>query len=250
MLNEPKLTDYLPQIKLLSETNDFHKSILLTESFLLEKEKDLTMYYAPHNEYIETRATVVLVGITPGFHQMKTALQSVAQHLSGNFSTKQLVKQAKIDASLSGPMRNNIVQMLDACDLPKQLQIKTSAELFTTKRSMLHTTSIIKYPVFYKGKNYTGHQPKIHQSPMLKRFAYEDFPKEIHALSNPTIIIPLGKVVDHVLTQIKHTIHPKHLLIHGFPHPSGANGHRKKQFAANKEWITSLLRQWDTCKQK
>ncbi len=243
MLIDTKLNDYLAAIQAMSQANTFDKDHLLSKSFLIEREKDLTMYYAPHNEYIETNARVVLVGITPGFSQMKTALKSVACHLDEQYSTEKLIKQAKVDASLAGQMRNNVIQMLDACDLPTRLQIDTSAELFTSKRSMLHTTSLLKYPVFYRGNNYTGHQPRISQSPMLMRFAYEEFPKDLLALSNQAIIIPLGKVVDHVIHQLKDLLDDKHIIISGFPHPSGANGHRKQQFVANKKHITALLKQ-------
>ena len=34
----------------------------------------------------------------------------------------------------------------------KAIDIDSAAELFASQRDMLHTTSVLKYPVFYKGK--------------------------------------------------------------------------------------------------
>lgn len=51
---------------------------LINEQFLLEtdEKKKLDIYYAPF-EYVNVNAKVVIVGITPGLHQMKKSYSTV-----------------------------------------------------------------------------------------------------------------------------------------------------------------------------
>lgn len=56
------------------------------------------------------------------------------------------------------------------------------------------------------------------------------------------LIIPLGKAVEEVLElMISEELIKKEQCLLGFPHPSGANGHRKKQFEANKENLLKII---------
>ena len=57
------------------------------------------------------------------------------------------------------------------------------------------------------------------------------------------VIIPAGKAVSDVLRYLltEEIIHNKTILL-DFPHPSGANGHRKKQFAEKKESFKNKLK--------
>jgi len=170
VLFQAKFLEFLPALKQLTWQDSLEKNDLLTHSFMLEKENNLTMYYAPHNEYINPDAQVLIVGITPGWKQMKTAYTTVIDSLYSNETEEQILKQAKIAASFSGQMRTHLVSMLDQCGLADALDIPTTGRLFTSQRFRLHTTSMIRYPVFYKEKNYTGHVPAIHQSEMLKYY--------------------------------------------------------------------------------
>lgn len=49
-------------------------------------------------------------------------------------------------------------------------------------------------------------------------------------------------MVEEVLKNIIKT--GEHTFLFGFPHPSGANGHRKKQFQQNKDSFISAINQW------
>jgi len=125
--------------------------------------------------------------------------------------------------------------MLNELKINNYLGIKDCEELFQYENTYLHTTSIIKHPIFINKKNYTGHNPKILKSDILKEYVYNDFLEELSSL-NESFIIPLGKSVENVLTKlINEKIISKEQCLLGFPHPSGANGHRKNQFYKNKE---------------
>jgi len=231
---------YLPKIKKLN-LNSLHKENLLTKDFLIDQEENLSMYYSPHNEYINPTAKIIVVGITPGWKQMQTAYKQIIQSLKTGDTEKQMLKKAKLSASLSGQIRNNFAQMLDYIGLQKILDIPTTELLFSTYRYLIHTTSLIKYPVFYLEKNYTGYRPPINHSPLLKQLAYHAFPQELNQINNDALLIPLGKVSEQTLDKVQHT--HEHIL-KGFPHPSGANGHRHKQLQRNYESLNFLVTEW------
>jgi hypothetical protein len=221
------------------------KEDLLTRNFLIEKTGDIEMYYAPHNEYINKEAKVVLAGITPGWTQMKAAYEEVLRGVEMNHSNEQILYDAKQAAGFSGTIRKNLTDMLDQCGLPETLGIESSLSLFQQNRPLLHTTSIIKYPVFISGKNYTGHHPAIDQSPLLSRYAYQEFAKELEHVRPQALVIPLGKTAEKVCRRLLETENsPGHYFLFGFPHPSGANGHRVKQFQQNKEEMESTIKDW------
>lgn len=56
------------------------------------------------------------------------------------------------------------------------------------------------------------------------------------------LIIPLGKTVEGLLQRMEEEgLLGECGILHGFPHPSGANGHRRKQFAEHREAMKRRL---------
>src|SRR5690625_4206486 len=108
MIFESRLAQFLPQIKQLDKKASLQKQDLLNETFLLEKEGKLELYYAPHNEYINTDSKIVIVGITPGWSQMKAAYNCIIQSVKMQEETRELLQNSKIAASFSGQMRKNL----------------------------------------------------------------------------------------------------------------------------------------------
>lgn len=232
---------YYSEIKKL---NNFNKEDILNEKFELYNEKHMKIYYAPHNETINTKAKVFIVGITPGWTQTSIAYKTARDGLINNLEKEIIKKECKRNSRFAGSMRKNLVEMLDEINLNNQLHLDSCSELFGDKDHLLHTTSIIPYPVFINDKNYTGTNPKIMDSEILYSYVKKYFYKEIEKLSN-TLIIPLGKAVEEVLEKMikEHLIKEEQCLL-GFPHPSGANGHRKKQFEENKDKLLSIVEKY------
>ena len=75
------LYDYKEAIKELPLKNKYRKEDLLIDKFLIDKEKNIEIYYAPHNEYLNPKARVFIIGITPGFQQMSTAIATARKEL-------------------------------------------------------------------------------------------------------------------------------------------------------------------------
>ncbi|MEM5007354.1 hypothetical protein ABEP42_13660 [Priestia megaterium] len=236
---------YLPAIQQLHIHTNFTKEQLLQKDFLIGQEKELSMYYSPHNDYINPDAHIIIAGITPGWFQMKTAFKQCVSSLSHHHPLEQVLYETKKAASFSGTMRVNLIDMLDRCGVQKAIGMDSAAELFASQRDMLHTTSILKYPVFYKGKNYTGHQPPIERSALLSHYAFEVFPHELNEIRNPCLIVPLGKAVENVLRKLsREPSFSRHTYLFGFPHPSGANGHRKRIFEEHLGGFTEIVEGW------
>ena len=106
---------------------------------------------------------------------------------------------------------------------------------------LLHTVSLIPYPVFIKGKNYTGHSPKLLKTPFLLKYVEQNFIEELSNFKN-ILIIPLGKGVEEALIYLAHRkLIDERQILRGFPHPSGANAHRFKQFEQNKSSMLAQL---------
>ncbi|PWK13401.1 hypothetical protein [Tumebacillus permanentifrigoris] len=238
-----RLEHFLPKIAMLPPVGSLRRGDLLTSDFLLEQKGDLEIYYAPHNEYINTVAKICVLGITPGWSQMELAFRQVRDDLrAGAYTVQEMERRAKATAGLAGSMRVHLCEMLDELGVQEWLGISTTRKLFSERRDLIHTTSLIRNPVFWKGSNYTGHTPKITASPLLCTYAYEGFPSEWKQLQDP-ILIPLGKsVADTLAPLVEQGAIDRARCLLGFPHPSGANGHRKKQFAEVRENLINQVR--------
>ena len=135
---------YLNQIKALKKIN---KSIVINNKFLINKEGNIKIYYAPF-DYVNSKAKIMIVGITPGLQQMLQSFQVINDGKS--------LKEVKDLSSFKGSMRTTLIKYMDELKVNKKLKIKSCESLFNKHSKYLHTTSLVKYPVFDKGKNYSG----------------------------------------------------------------------------------------------
>lgn len=230
--------------KLISEMNKFEKDDILNKKFELHSESNMKIFYAPHNEIINKKAKVFIVGITPGWTQMSIAYKTAHEGLVKGLDYEQIKKECKRNSRFAGSMRKNLIEMLDELNLNNKLQIKSCSQLFEEKDDLLHTTSLIPYPVFINNKNYTGSNPKIIENEISWSYVEKFFYKEIEALPD-ALIIPLGKSVEEVLERmIDNNLIKEEQCLLGFPHPSGANGHRKNQFQQNKKKLLKIIEQY------
>lgn len=239
--NESGLIMFDKYSKLIAELSKFEKEDILNINFELYNESDLRIYYVPHNETINTEAKIFIVGITPGWTQTSIAYKTAHEGLIKKLESEQIKKLCKKSSRFAGSMRKNLIEMLDELKLNDKLHIESCSQLFDEKDYLLHTTSLIPYPVFIKSKNYTGYSPKIMEERVLYDYVKKYFYKEIETLPN-ALIIPLGKSVEEVLEEmIKEGSIKKEQCLLGFPHPSGANGHRKNQFQENKIKLLTII---------
>ena len=243
MLQPVHFEMYAAHIQALPGTPSLSKADLLCPAFRLYQDTRLEIYYAPF-DYLNPRAKVVLVGVTPGWTQMEIAYRQAREGLHAGLPHPTILDRIDEHASFAGAMRRNLMTMLDALALPEHLGIPSSASLFATHRPLLHTTSALRYPVFVHGCNYTGHTPKPLSMPALRHFIEHLLAEELQQVPE-AIIIPLGQSVSDVIGYLVETGHlDRHRCLLGFPHPSGANGHRVREFNEQRERLTRSLKEW------
>jgi hypothetical protein len=218
----------IDQIKSLKKIN---KSTIVSNKFLINRENNIKIYYAPF-DYVNSKAKIMIVGITPGFQQMLQSFQVINDGKS--------LKEVKDLSSFKGSMRTTLIKYLDELKVNKMIKIKSCESLFDKDSKYLHTTSLVKYPVFDKGKNYAG--ANILKKKILLDFIEKNFLQELKTLKK-SIIIPLGNTVSSTVEYLNNKYDLKlSCFLKGFPHPSGANARKNIQFKGNKSSMIKLLK--------
>ena len=116
-------------------------------------------------------------------------------------------------------MRTTLIKYMDELKINKILKIKSCESLFNLDSKYLHTTSLVKYPVFDKGKNYSG--ANILKKKILLDFIEKNFLEELKTLKK-SIIVPLGNTVSSTIEYLNSKYNLKlECFLKGFPHPSG-----------------------------
>ena len=204
-------------------------------------DEQLEIWYSPMGESARKPAIWIL-GITPGWNQMRIAYEGAAEALRGGASAHTAAGCRKPKVAFAGSMRENLIAMLDSLDLPRLFELDTSRDLFGSR--LLRTGSVLKYPVFKHRKNYAGSNPAPAKHPVLREMLDVLLAKDIRQ-SASSIIIPLGKAVESALEYSigEGRLTPERVLW-GFPHPSGANGHRVSQFKSNQRRLKRQLGEW------
>jgi hypothetical protein len=201
------------------------------DSLLLDHDGRLSIYYAPF-DYVNSKAELVLIGITPGRTQMNGALKEARRQLERGADFEAASLAAKSTASFGG-MRQNLVAMLDYFDINKLLGVNSCHQLFGNANLMLHATSVLRYPVFLDRSNYNG-SPKVSKNKFLQRYVRNYFANEVGQLRN-ALFIPLGSTASEALTWLTtEGAIENHMVLSGFLHPSGANNERVRYLIGNK----------------
>ena len=221
------MSKFLKQIRSLKKIN---KSTVTNKNFLIKREDNIEIYYAPF-DYINSKAKIMIVGITPGLQQMLQSFEAVNEGRS--------LKEVKDLSSFKGSMRTTLIKYLDALNINKKLKIKSCESLFNINSKYLHSTSLIKYPVFDKGRNYSG--SGLLKKKILLDFLEAHFVKELKKLDK-TIIVPLGNTVSSTIDYLNNEFKLNlKCFLKGFPHPSGLNVRKDIQFKENKIRMLKLL---------
>jgi len=221
------MSKFLNQIRSLKKIN---KSTITNKNFLIKREDNIEIYYAPF-DYINSKAKIMIVGITPGLQQMLQSFEAVNEGRS--------LKEVKDLSSFKGSMRTTLIKYLDALNINKKLKIKSCESLFNINSKYLHSTSLIKYPVFDKGRNYSG--SGLLKKKILLDFLEAHFVKELKKLDK-MIIVPLGNTVSSTIDYLNNEFKLNlKCFLKGFPHPSGLNVRKDIQFKENKIRMLKLL---------
>ena len=213
---------------------------------LMAKSGAIEVRYAPF-DHVNRNAKLIILGITPGEQQANAAIVEAGRALRGGASEDDVLSRAKAHASFAGPMRSNLVAMLDAIGANRALGIASCASLWGEHVNLVQFTSALRYPVFKDGENYAGSSPKMTVSPLLRAHLLTYAAFELESLTG-ALVLPLGPAVMEACRYLVKLgqLDPDR-VIEGVPHPSGANAERIAYFLGRKE-KNSLSRKTDPVK--
>jgi hypothetical protein len=196
----------------------------MLQKLTLATSANLTIVYAPF-DYVEQNARLVVVGITPGRVQAENAISAAGRAINRGCTPAEAMREAKLAGSFSGPLRENLVAMLDHVGLHRAVRIGSCAELFRPAFRDVHFTSALRYPVFVDAKNYSGN-PDMLRTPLLREAVDLWLAAEARSLSH-AFWLPLGPKPQVALDYLADAgILAREKLLSGLPHPSGANAER------------------------
>lgn len=102
------LLNYKDAILKLPVKDKYTKEEILISDFLIEKDGDIEIYYTAHNEYINRKAKVFIVGITPGFQQMSTSIATARKQLEKGTNIDEIIYLCKKAGRFSGSLRKRL----------------------------------------------------------------------------------------------------------------------------------------------
>jgi hypothetical protein len=201
-------------------------------TFAMGSDGTLTSHYIPF-DLVNPLARIVLVGITPGLTQWKNAMHEAQRQLKAGVSMDSAHQAAKRTGAFSGAMRPNLIALLDHIGLHRWLGLASCDALFDSASHLVQTSSILGHPVFVDGTNYNG-APNMVRTRFLQQQIEAHFAEEAKILDK-AVFVPLGPKVSEGLDWLtkRGVISPERVL-HGLPHPSGANAERLAYFLGRK----------------
>ena len=203
------------------------------KDLLLEDSGEERIYYAPF-DYVNPEARLFIVGITPGEIQMNNMLVEAARLIHQGLSDDEVLRRCKAVGSFSGPMRKNLVELMDEAGIAEFLDVETTAQLFSNKQELVNLTFAVK-----NGKE-SNFNAEIKQGTELFEFASTLTLEELSKAPN-AVLLPLGPKVQHYLEKVVKGTQFENRLLPELPHPSGANAERIAYFLGrkNKETLSS-----------
>lgn len=215
------------------------KAADIPAGFLLARAGRVEAHYLPF-DYVNVDARVVVVGISPGFVQWKNAVRAAQQGLRAGLPLPELLRAAKYTGAFSGAIRPNLVALLDDIGLQRWLGIASCASLFGADAHLMHVSGALRQAVFVDGPdgaklNYNGASPNMLTTPLLQDQLLDYFGREA-ALIKDAVFVPLGPKVGLALDWLaRRGVLEEGRILHGLPHPSGANAERIAYFLGRKE---------------
>lgn len=212
---------------------------------LLHRDRRIDLYFAPLDR-VDPGATVLLVSLSPTRAELHLALTVVADRLRAGEDVDESLAAVDTLACCATATRTNLISMADGIGLHSALGIGSCAELFHERAELVSATYAIAHAVFVRspgrpGRNYSG-APPLHGHPLLSAFATQVLAANA-AMAPEALVVPLGNAA--ALATRMAGLDPRR-VVDGFPHPSGANGHRLADFRAREAAMRTTVARWFT----
>lgn len=165
-------------------------------------------------DYVNPKAEVVIVGITPGNSQLKGEREGLDY------------REIKRRNAFAGSMRPNLIKMLDHVGVNRLLNIETCKSLWDEDFDRVEMTSLLKeatYIIRKSGKKDMFKEVElIAKSELLTEKFESGFVKDCSSYNNAKLFVACGPKVYEKLQELKGA-GVINVPVIGIAHPSGAN---------------------------
>ena len=174
-------------------------------------------------DYVNPKAKVVIVGITPGNSQLDGSRDGMSP------------LEIKRKYAFAGSMRHWLVNMLDYIGINQLLKIETCSSLWGDDFDMTSLLKDATYEIKKDGsRDMFRHASKIEKSEKLTRMLEDGFVKNCAKYDNSVLFVACGPGVYDVLKKLQNEKKIEGLVA-GIAHPSGANLGRILCYLGQKE---------------
>ena len=171
-------------------------------------------------DYVNPKAEVVIVGITPGNSQQKGSREGMSP------------REIKRQYAFAGTLRKNMVRMLDYIGLNSLLRIDTCASLWEQDFDRVEMTSLLKdatYVVGQRGKTMFKDTEIIAKSKELSEKYENGFVRDCEQYKQAKLFVACGQGVYDELMKLKERGVIAAPVV-AIAHPSGNNAIRVKYY--------------------
>lgn len=212
------------EMELENAVNASALSYLRDDMLALGSEGPYRAFYAPF-DWVNEKADIVIVGITPGRQQALDALRVLRQSLRSGHKLEEAARLAKNSASFKGGMRQLGARLMDHFEFHRLLGLPSTIELFGSAQGRVHYTSALRYPVLKNFANYSGDRNMLRR-PMMRQMIENYLAAELASLPDAWII-PFGPnaqlAVDFLAGQ---GVVKESRILGGILHPGGQQWNR------------------------
>lgn len=197
--------------------------------------KEKFSFKATKFDYVNQKAKLVIVGITPGNSQLDGSREGMSP------------REIKREYAFAGKMRPNLVNMLDYIGVNSLLNIESCKSFWDDDFDKVDMTSLLVDATYEIKKDGTEemfrHAEKIAKSAELTKRLEEGFVKNCKKYENPLLFVACGSGVYDVLKRLQEEkkINGKVVAI---AHPSGANMKCIQCYLGKKEPTTQSLQKY------
>lgn len=181
----------------------------------------IEIFWAPF-DYVNTNATLAIVGVTPGPEQAGRSYRAVRDAIVKSEDPGSKLSLIKAQSSFRGKvMEPNLKSLLEHSGLAERAGIEDIDDLWTTEAHKVHFTSTIKYPTFINTELYNNQIDSL-RHPELRKYVEDYLAGELSQLSSEALIVALGSKGPRIVRYAAKLARIDSNRIVALPHPSGS----------------------------
>lgn len=201
--------------------------------YLLGRAGKNSLLYIPF-EYVNLKAKLVLVGITPGPNQLALAYETAQEMIRAGKSREQTLIEIKKHGAFGGDrMRPNLVKMLSHFSFDRILGIGDINALWGSQAHLLHSTSVVPHAAFTRKKikgvekdaPFAGDFEEVWGCNIFRECFLDCFVPSLAELNQNALFVGLGKCPEQALDWcVEHGHIRADQVLGAISHPSTTGG--------------------------